>query len=214
MLLTALDRAIAQLEKTTGFGRAFDDLVVRRGGFPHGWLTPRKINNELTARGFWKGSRSAVHPDARLKLITRFLDLRVEQPTGQPEQEWKRFDGQYKLNPKTRLIDYRGAQQMSRGFDRRDHARLDMVDVHCQYGPVLNLSKGGLVFSTEKPKMNAGDRGYLRITHGQLSVRVKAKTIWVTPGEHGTHVGMDFRGLDLPAQQMIGRIMLAAAEEA
>ena len=207
----ALDRALQQLEKLSGFSEAFDDLTVRRGGFPHGWLTPRRINDELTARGFWRGQRSAVHPDARVRLLTHFLDHRVELPTPDEYRNWKRFDGQYKRNPKTKLIDYR--QAGGRGFDRRSRARTPVTGVACQYGPVLDLSPVGLSFCTvDPPKMKPGDRGYLRITHGRTSLRVRAKTIWVSPSDHGTRVGLDFRGLSPADSETITRIMISATD--
>ena len=211
----SLDRALEQLDRTTGFAQAFHDLVVRRGGFPRGWLTAPQINAELTARGFWQGDRRAVHPQARLRLLTHFLDRLVDQPPAAGrDQEWKRFDGQYKRNPKTKLIEYRGAQ-MGRGFDRRAYLRVATVDLHVQYGPVLNLSETGLMFCTvETPKMNVGSRGYLRLTHApsKTSIRVRAKVVWMSPTPHGTRVGVDFRNLTLQDQAVIARLLVDAGD--
>jgi hypothetical protein len=210
--MVALERALHQLEKS-GFSRAFDDLTAHRGGFPSGWLTARKINNELTARGFWRGARSVVHEECRLRVLKHFLDQRVDHPTPDAYRNWKRFDGQYKRNPQTRMIDYRKAGP-TRGMDRRALPRTPVRGVRCQYGRVLDLSPVGLSFVTvEPPKMKAGDRGFLRITHGNVSLRVRAKAVWVTPNEGGTRVGMDFRGLTVGDQQTLTRMMLAAAEE-
>ncbi|MEM7625165.1 MAG: PilZ domain-containing protein [Planctomycetota bacterium] len=209
--MLALDRALNQLEKQTGFARDFDRLVVERGGFPCGWMTAEKINEELAARGFWGGSRRAVHPDGRVRLIERFLDQRVEEFLPAAQNGWKRFDGQYKRNPRTRLVDYRG-QQMGQSFSRRGHTRVEVDGVTCQYGPVINLAPAGLMFCTvEPPKMKAGDRGYLRIEYGSISLRVRVKVVWVNPDEHGTQVGCDFRGLTFEDQQNLSRIMIGAS---
>ena len=223
--MLALDRALSQLDKATGFAKAFDELVVRRGGFPHGWLTAEKIHVELTARGFWRGDRGAVHPHARLRLLTRFLDQLVDQPDRRKsDQEWKRFDGQYKRNPQTRLIEYRGAQ-MGRSFDRRSYLRVAVANMHTQYGPVLNLSDTGLMFSsTEPPKMQVGSRGYLRLTHPptHTSIRVKAKIVWMSPtapggptsapSPRGTRIGADFRGLTMQDQAVIAKLLVDAGD--
>ena len=215
MTTCSLDRALKQLDQTAGFARAFDDLVVRRGGFPHGWLTAQKINAELTARGFWRGPLESVHPRARLRLLTRYLDQLVDHPANTPNpQNWKRFDGQYKRNPQTKLIEYRGAQ-MGRSFDRRAYLRVAVTDVSVQYGPVLNLSETGLMFCTvDTPKMNVGSRGYLRVTHppSKTSIRVKAKVVWMSPTPHGTRVGVDFRGLSLQDQAVIARLLADAGD--
>lgn len=212
--MLALDRALTQLEKQTGFAKDFDRLVVGRGGFPCGWMTAEQINAELDARGFWNGSRRNVHPDGRARLIERFLDQRVEDFLSSARCGWKRFDGQYKRNPRTRLVDYRGPE-MGRTINRRDHARVEVDGVTCQYGPVTNLSPIGLMFSTvDPPKMKAGDRGFLRLTWNDLSLRVRVKTVWVSPDDHGTRVGCDFRGLQLEDQQNLSRIMIGAAAEA
>jgi len=193
--MLALDRALTQLEKQTGFAQDFDRLVIGRGGFPCGWMTAEKINEELAARGFWRGPRRAVNPDGRVRLIERFLDQRVEEFLPQAKNGWQRFDGQYKRNPKTKLIDYRGPQ-MGRSFNRRNFSRTPVKGVECQYGPVLNLSPGGLMFCTvDKPTLAIDSRGFLRISYGDLSLRVRCKVIWVMPSSVGTRVGVDFRGL-------------------
>lgn len=211
--MLALDRALTQLEKNTGFAKDFDRLVVGRGGFPSGWMTAEQINQELDGRGFWRGSRSVVHADGRVRLLERFLDQRVEEFLPSAKNGWKRFDGQYKRNPRTRLIDYRG-QQASRSISRRDHTRVDIEGVTCQYGPVMNISPVGLMFSTvESPKMAAGDRGFLRIKWHNISLRVRVKAIWVSPDDHGTRVGCDFRNLSVDDQQNLSRIMIGAATE-
>lgn len=254
--MLALDRALATLEMDTGFSRAFDDIVVRRGGWPNRWLTPEQINHELEGRGFWKGSRRSVNADSRVRLVQRYLDARVEMtqadgdswtgkkggssllggssgessggscggssflPTalaegrraGDVPSEWKRFDGQYKHNPHTKLIEYRGAKA-SRSFDRRAYLRVTVEKVSCQYGPVLNLSPMGLMFSTDdEPKMNSGDRGFLRIVHSQTSLRVRAKVIQITTTPLGSRVGVDFRGLTDDDRQTIAKIIADAGD--
>lgn len=263
--MQALDRALATLEKSTGFSQAFEDIVVRRGGWPNRWLTPKQINDELTGRGFWGGGRKAVHTESRVRLITRYLDALIDGPPGggsgdrsgedswmggRPDDSaavlmgdstvsgllndssslhgkklppkrrasdtacaWKRFDGQYKHNPKTKLIEYRGAQ-MGRSFDRRTFLRVALKDVQCQYGPVLNLSQAGLMFCMvdEKPGMTTGSRGFLRITHGLTSLRVKVKVVWMSPTPHGTRVGVDFRGLTKDDEKTISKLIREAGD--
>lgn len=255
--MQALDRALATLEKSTGFSRAFDDIVARRGGWPNRWMTPTQINDELASRGFWSsGGRKAVHTDSRARLIKRYLDALIDGPqtdacagsaTGLQEPSlmgdstvqgllnasssvhgktlpnrrrasdtastWKRFDGQYKHNPKHKLIEYRGAQ-MGRSFDRRTFLRVATKDVHCQYGPVVNLSQAGLMFCMvdERPGMVAGSRGFIRITHGTTSLRVKVKVVWMSPTPHGTRVGVDFRGLTDADQQTITKLIREAGD--
>lgn len=243
--MLALDRALATLEKDTGFGRAFEDLAVRRGGWPNRWMTPAQINNELEARGFWAGRRRAVHLDSRVRLVQRYLDVLVDRTkasgdswtgrkgastgegsggsflpadlldgrrAGDLPSEWRRFDGQYKHNPRTKLIAYRGAKA-SRSFDRRATLRIAVTGVACQYGPVLNLSPLGLMFSTdEPPKMKAGDRGFLRLTHGRTSLRVRAKVIQITTTPLGSRVGVDFRGLSDDDRKMIARMIAEAGD--
>lgn len=247
--MQALDRALATLEKSTGFSRAFEDIVARRGGWPNRWLTPTQINDELTGRGFWSGGRKAVHVESRVRLIKRYLDALIDTPpdrdafTGdsvllgdstvaqllngdsaeldgpKPNRQrdsdasrgWKRFDGQYKYKPKTKLIEYRGSRR-SRSFDRRNHVRVATKDLHCQYGPVLNLSQAGLMFCTveERPGMVTGNRGFLRLTHGTTSLRVKVKVIWMSQTPEGTRVGVDFRNLKAADHHTISRLLREA----
>ncbi len=250
--MQALDRALATLEKSTGFSRAFEDIVVRRGGWPNRWLTPTQINDELTARGFWSGGRKAVHIESRVRLIKRYLDALIDGPpaaiasdpeasqlgdstvngllnassslvgevpkpharrAGDTHSAWKRFDGQYKHNPKHKLIEYRGAQ-MGRSFDRRTYLRVATKNLDCQYGPVLNLSQAGLMFCMvdEKPGMVAGSRGFLRINHGTTSLRVKVKVVWMSPTPYGTRVGVDFRGLTKDDEKTIAKLILEAGD--
>lgn len=248
--MQALDRALATLEKSTGFSQAFEDIVVRRGGWPNRWLTPTQINDELTGRGFWSGGRKAVHTESRVRLVKRYLDALIDGPPGgsaassgemmgdstvsgllnqasslhgQPLPHkrraddaggaWKRFDGQYKHNPKHKLIEYRGAQ-MGRSFDRRTYLRVATKDLDCQYGPVLNLSQAGLMFCMvdEKPGMVVGSRGFLRITHGLTSLRVKVKVVWMSPTPHGTRVGADFRGLTKDDEKTISTLIKNAGD--
>ncbi|MEM1446900.1 MAG: PilZ domain-containing protein [Planctomycetota bacterium] len=261
--MQALDRALATLEKSTGFSRAFEDIVARRGGWPNRWLTPKQINDELTGRGFWSGGRKAVHIESRERLIKRYLDALIDGPPeestlggdeswagDQPgdsaavlmgdstvsgllnqssslhgqkltpkrraddtDSDWKRFDGQYKYKPKTKLIEYRGAR-MGRSFDRRTFMRVPTRDLNCQYGPVLNLSQAGLMFCMvdEKPGMVAGSRGYLRLTHGLTSLRVKVKVVWMSPTPHGTRVGVDFRGLTPRDNKVITQLIRDAGD--
>ena len=238
--MQALDRAITTLEAKTGFSRAFEEIVVHRGGWPNRWMTPEQINDELTSRGFWSGGRKAVHLDSRARLVQHYLDTLIDQPkkaedswaggspagssfwgvVGSPKRRagdtdcvWKRFDGQYKHNPKTKLIEYRGAK-MGRTFDRRSFLRVPTKDLNCQYGPVVNLSQAGLMFCMvdEKPGMKVGSRGFLRLTHGPTSLRVKVKVVWISPTPHGTRVGADFRGLTQDDQQTITQLLRDAGD--
>lgn len=205
----ALDRALAQLDQTTGFARDFDDIVVTRGGFPDRWMTAEHLNHELTKRGFWDEKRSDVHGVDRVRLIERFLDQRVEHPDDDPEHAWKRFDGQYKRNPQTQLIDDRAPHE-----ELREVRRVDVKDMRCQYGPVVNLSSRGLLFCTvDKPKMKVGDRGFLRLKHADTRLKVFVKVHWMKPSPHGTQVGADFRRLSPMAQQTIARLLIDAADE-
>ncbi|MEO1236113.1 MAG: PilZ domain-containing protein [Planctomycetota bacterium] len=236
MQTSALDRALATLEKTTGFSSAFEAIVVRRGGWPNRWMTPTQINDELTARHFWTRGRHVVNPDGRVRLITHYLDSLVDQPSlpdaaddfwgdgsslnGKSSASaaassgggWKRFDGQYKLNPQTKLVEYRGAK-MGRSFDRRSYQRIPVDGVSCQYGPVLNMSAMGLMFCTVSDRaFSVGQRGYLRISHGDVSLRFRGKIVWVGPTEHGTRVGIDYRGLSADDQKTIQDIILVAGD--
>ncbi|MEM9883594.1 MAG: PilZ domain-containing protein [Planctomycetota bacterium] len=132
---------------------------------------------------------------------------------------WQRFDGQYKHAPKTKLVEYRGAQ-MGRSFDRRNYLRVVVHDTHTQYGPVLNLSPGGLMFCTADPeqekKFRVGGRGFLRLTctasDPAVSLRVRCKIVWLSPTDHGTRVGVDFRGLTHDDQKAIARVIAEAGD--
>ncbi len=104
---------------------------------------------------------------------------------------------------------------MSKSFDRRSYLRLTMVEVHVQYGPVLNMSDTGLLFCTvDEPKMKVGSRGYIRITHApsKTSLRVKVKIVWMSPTPHGTRIGADFRGLTMQDQAVIAKLMVDAGD--
>ncbi|MEM6460175.1 MAG: PilZ domain-containing protein [Planctomycetota bacterium] len=255
--MQALDRAIRTLEQNTGFSRAFHDLVVRRGGWPNRWMTPAEIDAALTRRGFWEGPRRDVLPDARVRLITHYLDRLIDagktagsssgdtwkgsdsgggSSFGLPGRDasalgsewsesggsgggWQRFDGQYKHAPKTKLVEYRGAR-MGRSFDRRNYLRVVVRDTHTQYGPVLNLSPGGLMFCVADPehekKFRVGGRGFLRLTctaaEPRVSIRVRCKIVWMSPTEYGTRVGVDFRGLTPDDQKSIARVIAEAGD--
>ncbi len=255
--MLAVDRALVYLEETTGFGRALDEIVVGRGGWPNRWLTPGQINDELTARGFWRGPRRHVHLDARVRLLTRYLDHRVERP-GQPITtassdlpdntasdlhaddsaasnrfaslahaaggtsrgtsasggEWKRFDGQYKHNPRTKLIEYRGQRMASNAFDRRAFTRVPVAGVKCQYGRVADMSTMGLRFHAPRSAaIEVGHRGYLRLAYGRISLRVRVKIVWISPGDRDLEIGADYRNLTSQDHQTILRIVAAAGDD-
>lgn len=170
---------------------------MHRGGWPNAWMTAEQIVEELDHRGFWSGHRRLVMPQARTRLMQHFLDQLIEEGLTKAGDEggWKRFDGQYKRNPKTKLIDYR-AQTMGRTYDRRSWQRRRVEGVRCQYGPVINLSAQGMMFTSEdRLDLQPNQRGFLRITFGKKSVRVRAKIVWTSPGPKGVEVGCDFRRL-------------------
>ncbi|MEM8739742.1 MAG: PilZ domain-containing protein [Planctomycetota bacterium] len=233
--MQALDRALNTLEKTTGFSRAFDDVVVRRGGWPNQWLTPQEINHHLTVRGFWTRGRQAVHFESRVRLVQHYLDGLIDTPAPAGDfwgtdagasgssisgksaaatvgHGWKRFDGQYKHNPKTKLIEYRGVK-MGRSFDRRAYQRTPVDRVTCQYGPVINMSPIGMMFTATEPReFQTGQRGYVRINHGETSLRVRVKIVWLSAQGPHTRVGVDYRGLTPHDRKTIEQIILLAGD--
>lgn len=213
--MVALDRALSRLDKHANFSKAFDHLVVERGGFPCGWMTAQQINDELEARGFWSGPRGVVLTESRARLVKRFLDQRCDEFLPSDNHGWQRFDGQYKRNPKTKLVKETG-RHLSGSFNRRANRRATVEFVNCQYGPVKNLGMRGVMFLCEgPPEMSVGAKGYLKISHGDVSVRLKVKVLWLEEDEEegGTRVGCIFRDLKPEDEQTIARIMKSAEVE-
>ena len=223
--MIAEERALAYLETHTAFSRHFDRLS-QRGGWARRWLTATQITIELGEQGFWQGKRRAVLPEARAKLVGRHLDKLVDRVapsdgsslaaaaehlpgTGQ----WKRFDGQYKRNPQTRLVGYR-AKEMARSFDRRAFERVKVRGVRCQYGPVLDMSTMGLHFRCEAMRhFEIGSKGYLRISHAGGSLRLRVKVVWLGPAiDLGREIGVEFRRPDDEARKTIAEILGSAGE--
>lgn len=201
-------RALKTLEEKTGFSRAFVRATERSENWPARWMTAAQVNEELNERGFWARDRRAVHPDARVRLIAHYLDEQVLKASreGGPGG-WQRFDGQYKLNPQSKLLDEPGRRkEHPRGH--RASPRKTVSAVTCQYGPVLDMSDTGLRFCSEREAdFMTGQKGFIRIKCGLLTVRVKVRILWMKDGVEGLLVGCDFRRVEEEQRTLLNEIL-------
>ena len=206
-------RALKTLEEKTGFSRAFIRATERSENWPARWMTADQVNDEMKQRGFWNRDRRAVHPDARVRLIAHYLDEQVLKASreGGPGG-WQRFDGQYKLNPQSKLLKTPG--------ERREHPRGHRISmrkavstVKCQYGPVLDMSETGIRFRSEREAdFMTGQKGFIRLTCGMVTVRVKVRILWMQDGVDGLLVGCDFRRVEDEQRTLLDEILARGSE--
>ena len=208
-------RALKTLEEKTGFSRAFIRATERSENWPSRWMTAAQVNDEMETRGFWARDRRAVHPDARERLIAHYLDEQVLKAsrTGGPGG-WQRFDGQYKLNPQSKLLDDPANRKEShRGH--RTSPRKTVSGVTCQYGPVLDMSDTGVRFRSEREAdFMTGQKGFIRLKCGLLTVRVKVRILWMKDGVDGLLVGCDFRRVEEEQLMLLDQILTLGSERA
>ena len=120
---------------------------------------------------------------------------------------WQRFDGQYKLNPQSKLINDPTKRRRT-STDQRVEARSDVAGVTCQYGPILDMSRTGVRFRSDREAdFLAGQKGFIRLTCGKLTVRTSVKVLWMKDGVEGLSVGCDFRRIDEEQQLLINKIL-------
>jgi len=206
-------RALKTLEEKTGFSRAFVRATERSENWPARWMTAEQVNDEMKARGFWARDRRAVHPNARVRLIAHYLDEQVLKASrvGGPGG-WQRFDGQYKLNPQSRLLDEPGRRKREPEAQRFSR-RKKVVGVTNQYGPVLDMSNSGIRFRSEREAdFMTGQKGFIRLKCGLLTVRVKVRVLWMKDGVDGLIVGCDFRRVEEEQRSILDQILAAGSE--
>lgn len=201
-------RALKTLEEKTGFSQAFNKATEASDNWPARWMTAVQVNHELKERGFWARTRSVVHPDARVRLVAHHLDQLVLQSTRDGGAAgWKRFDGQYKLNPVSKLLDEpKGSNSKRR--PQRTSPRTPVAGVSCQYGPVLDMSPVGVRFRSEREAdFMTGQKGFIRLKCGAQTVRIKVRILWMQDGIEGLTVGCDFRRLEDEQRALIEHIL-------
>ncbi len=201
-------RALKTLEEKTGFSKAFSRATESSDNWPARWMTAAQVNLELKERGFWASARSVVHQDARDRLVAYHLDQLVLQAThAGGATGWKRFDGQYKLNPVSKLLDTPKTHGSARR-SQRSAPRTPVADVSCQYGPVLDMSPMGVRFVSEREAdFMTGQKGFIRLKCGAQTVRVKVRILWMQDGIEGLTVGCDFRRLEDEQRALIDEIL-------
>ncbi len=208
-------RALKTLEEKTGFSRAFIRATERSENWPARWMTAEQINEEMKARGFWSGDRRVVHVDARIRLITHYLDEQVLKASRESSHEgWKRFDGQYKLNPQSKLLQ-EPKRRRTDGSTQRVALRKVVTGVTCQYGPVMDMSDTGIRFISEREAdFMTGQKGFIRLKCGLLTVRIKVRILWMNDGVEGLAVGCDFRRVEEEQRTLLDQILTAGSQQA
>lgn len=206
-------RTLKTLEEKTHFSRSFLRATERSENWPAQWMTAEQINEELTQRGFWARERRVVHPDARVRVVTYYLDQQVLKAShAGGVGGWKCFDGQYKLNPQSKLLN-EPSRAKSEPRGHRSSMRKTVSEVRCQYGPVLDMSETGLRFCSEREAdFLTGQKGFIRLSCGPLTVRVKVRILWMTDGVEGLTVGCDFRRVEDEQRTLLDQILARGSE--